>query len=412
MDTISRRKFLTLTSGVALGAAVPLLSLSDIAQAAIDRPLPANTPILVAVTLYGGNDGLNTLIPYTDSLYFSSRPDISYPAEKLLRLDSSLALNPSMTGIKSLWDEKKVAVIRGVGYPKPDRSHFSSMAKWQTGNPLAHVSTGWLGRWIDTQPTDPMLAISLGSVLPPLLAGVKKSGSALPLGGLVIPTGQLAADCAKLSTASSSDSKLMALAANTMKNLFNISDSISPILKKNVPGSAVELPTINGGNAGGDTNLSQQLDIVAKLIDAGAPTRVWSVSLGGFDTHANEANAQAALLGVVSDSISRFMTQLKSTTRSRDVVVMVYSEFGRRVVGNASQGTDHGTSGPMFVIGENIKGGFYGDQPSLSKLVDGDLAVTTDFRSVYATILEKVLKAPPERILNGWKKKVPFYKTV
>jgi uncharacterized protein (DUF1501 family) len=412
MDTISRRRFLAMTSGVALGAAVPLLSLSDIAQAAIDRPLPANTPILVAVTLYGGNDGLNTLIPYTDSLYFSSRPDISYPAEKLLRLDSSLALNPSMTGIKSLWDEKKVAIIRGVGYPKPDRSHFSSMAKWQTGNPLAHVSTGWLGRWIDTQPTDPMLAISLGSVLPPLLAGVKKSGSALPLGGLVIPTGQLAADCAKLSTSSSSDSKLMALAADTMKNLFNISDSISPILKKNVPGSAVELPTINGGNAGGDTNLSQQLDIVAKLIDAGAPTRVWSVSLGGFDTHANEANAQAALLGVVSDSISRFMTQLKSTTRSRDVVVMVYSEFGRRVVGNASQGTDHGTSGPMFVIGENIKGGFYGDQPSLSKLVDGDLAVTTDFRSVYATILEKVLKAPPEKILNGWKTKIPFYKAV
>ena len=412
MDTISRRKFLTLTSGAAIGAMVPLLSLQDIAQAAIDRPLPANTPILVAITLYGGNDGLNTLIPYSDSLYFSSRPDISYPVEKLLKLDSSLALNPSMGGIKTLWDEKKVAIIRGVGYPKPDRSHFSSMAKWQTGNPLSHISTGWLGRWIDTQPTDPMLAISLGSVLPPLLAGAKKSGSALPLGGLIIPSGQLAMDCAQLSSPSPSDSKLMALAANTMKNLFNISDSITPILKKNVPGSPVELPTINGGNAGGDTNLSQQLDVVAKLIDAGAPTRVWSVSLGGFDTHANEANAQAALLGVVSDSISRFMTQLKSTTRSRDVVVMVYSEFGRRVVGNASQGTDHGTSGPMFVIGDKIKGGFYGDQPSLSKLVDGDLAVTTDFRSVYATILEKVLKTPPERILNGWKTKVPFYKAV
>jgi uncharacterized protein (DUF1501 family) len=412
MDTISRRKFLTLTSGVALGAAVPLLSLQDIAQAAIERPLPANTPILVAITLYGGNDGLNTLIPYSDSLYFSSRPDISYPAEKLLKLDSSLALNPSMGGIKSLWDEKKVAIIRGVGYPKPDRSHFSSMAKWQTGNPLSHVSTGWLGRWIDTQPTDPMLAISLGSVLPPLLAGAKKSGSALPLGGLIIPSGQLAMDCTQLSAPSSSDSKLMALAASTMKNLFNISDSITPILNKNVPGSPVELPTINGGNAGGDTNLSQQLDIVAKLIDAGAPTRVWSVSLGGFDTHANEANAQAALLGVVSDSISRFVTQLKSTTRSRDVVILVYSEFGRRVVGNASQGTDHGSSGPVFVIGDKIKGGFYGDQPSLSKLVDGDLAVTTDFRSIYATILEKVLKSPPERILNGWKKKIPFYKAV
>jgi uncharacterized protein (DUF1501 family) len=412
MDLISRRKFLALTSGVAIGAVAPILSLQDVAQAAIDRPLPANTPILVALTLYGGNDGLNTLIPYSDSLYFSSRPGISYPVETLLTLDSSLALNPSMGGIKTLWDEKKVAIIRGVGYPKPDRSHFSSMAKWQTGNPLSHISTGWLGRWIDTQPTDPMLAISLGSVLPPLLAGAKKSGSALPLGGLVIPSGQLALDCARLSTPSSSDSKLMALAASTMKNLFNISDSITPVLKKNVPGSAVELPTVNGGNAGGDSNLSQQLDVVAKLIDAGAPTRVWSVSLGGFDTHANEANAQAALLGSVSNSISRFMTQLKSTTRSKDVVVMVYSEFGRRVVGNASQGTDHGTSGPVFVIGNRIAGGFYGDQPSLSKLVDGDLAVTTDFRSIYATILEKVLKAPPEKILNGWKTKIPFYKAV
>ena len=412
MDLISRRKFLALTSGVAIGAVAPILSLQDVAQAAIDRPLPANTPILVALTLYGGNDGLNTLIPYSDSLYFSSRPGISYPVETLLTLDSSLALNPSMGGIKTLWDEKKVAIIRGVGYPKPDRSHFSSMAKWQTGNPLSHISTGWLGRWIDTQPTDPMLAISLGSVLPPLLAGAKKSGSALPLGGLVIPSGQLALDCARLSTPSSSDSKLMALAASTMKNLFNISDSITPVLKKNVPGSAVELPTVNGGNAGGDSNLSQQLDVVAKLIDAGAPTRVWSVSLGGFDTHANEANAQAALLGSVSNSISRFMTQLKSTTRSKDVVVMVYSEFGRRVVGNASQGTDHGTSGPVFVIGDRIAGGFYGDQPSLSKLVDGDLVVTTDFRSIYATILEKVLKAPPEKILNGWKTKIPFYKAV
>jgi len=412
MDTLSRRRFLALTSGVAIGAAVPLLSLQDIAQAAIDRPLPANTPILVAVTLYGGNDGLNTLIPFKDPLYFSSRPDISYPAEKLLQLDSSFALNPSMTGLKSLWDAKKVAIIRGVGYPKPDRSHFSSMAKWQTGNPVSHISSGWLGRWIDTQATDPMLAISLGSVLPPLLTGAKKSGSALPLGGLVIPTGQLAMDCAKLSAASSSDSKLMSLAASSMKNLFNISDSITPILKKPAPGVLEELPTINGGNAGGDSNLGQQLDIVAKLIDAGAPTRIWSVSLGGFDTHANEANAQAALLGVVSDSISRFMTQLKSTTRSRDVVVLVYSEFGRRVVGNASQGTDHGSSGPVFVIGDKIKGGFYGDQPSLSKLVDGDLAVTTDFRSVYATILEKVLKTPPERILNGWKKKIAFYKSV
>ena len=408
MDTLSRRRFLKLTTGaVAVGATANLLSLDQIAEAAINRPLAAGTPILVVVTLYGGNDGLNTVIPYKDPLYFSSRPDISYKAETMLPLDSELALNPSMTGIKGLWDQKKVAIVRGVGYPKPDHSHFSSMAKWQSASPDKHISSGWLGRWLDSQPEDPMLAISLGSVLPPMLAGTKISGSALPLGGLVIPRGTLATQCIQLSKTARADSKLMAAAATSMRNLFNVSTSIQPILKLPAP-VAPDLPTVNGGNAGGDSNLSQQLDVVAKLIAAGSPTKVWSVSLGGFDTHANEANAQAALLGVVSTSLTRFMNQLKSTTRLSDVTVMVYSEFGRRVKGNASQGTDHGTSGPMFLIGEKVNGGFYGDQPSLSKLVDGDLAVTTDFRDVYATVLESVLKSPAEQTLGKWSGRTNF----
>ena len=408
MDTLSRRRFLKLTTGaVAVGATANLLSLDQIAEAAINRPLAAGTPILVVVTLYGGNDGLNTVIPYKDPLYFSSRPDISYKAETMLPLDSELALNPSMTGIKGLWDQKKVAIVRGVGYPKPDHSHFSSMAKWQSASPDKHISSGWLGRWLDSQPEDPMLAISLGSVLPPMLAGTKISGSALPLGGLVIPKGSLGTQCIQLSKPARVDSKLMAAAATSMRNLFNVSTSIQPILKLPAP-VAPDLPTVNGGNAGGDSNLSQQLDVVAKLIAAGSPTKVWSVSLGGFDTHANEANAQAALLGVVSTSLTRFMNQLKSTTRLSDVTVMVYSEFGRRVKGNASQGTDHGTSGPMFLIGEKVNGGFYGDQPSLSKLVDGDLAVTTDFRDVYATVLESVLKSPAEQTLGKWSGRTNF----
>ena len=412
MDTISRRKFLKLTTGaVAVGAAANFLTLDEIAEAAINRPLAAGTPILVMVTLYGGNDGLNTVIPYKDPVYFSSRPSISYKAETMLPLDAELALNPSMTGIKSLWDQKKVAIIRGVGYPKPDHSHFSSMAKWQTASPEKHISSGWLGRWLDSQPEDPMLAISLGSVLPPLLAGNKISGSALPLGGLVIPKGTFATQCIQLSTPAKADSKLLAAAATSMRNLFSVSTSIQPVLKSPAP-VAVDLPTANGGNAGGDSNLSQQLDVVAKLIAAGSPTKVWSVSLGGFDTHANEANAQAELLGVVSSGITRFMSQLKSTTRSNDVTVVVYSEFGRRVKGNASQGTDHGTSGPMFVIGERVNGGFYGDQPSLTKLIDGDLAVTTDFRDVYATILESVLKSPAEQTLGKWAGRTNFMKAV
>lgn len=409
MDTITRRKFLQLTAGTSVGAAASLLSLDEIVFAANTRPLVAGTPILVVVTLYGGNDGLNTVIPFKDPIYYSSRPDISYKAEEILQLDSQFGLNPSMTQIANLWKSGKVAIVRGAGYPSPDRSHFSSMAKWQSGSPTTHSNSGWIGRWIDSQPDDPMLAISLGSVLPPLLAGVKKVGSALPLGGLVIPKGTIGADFRKLSSPSTSDSKLRSLAANSMKDLFNISETITPILMRPEP-KEIELPTINGGNAGGDSNLAQQLNIVSKLIQADAPTRVWSVSLGGFDTHANEANAQSILLGSVSSAIDKFMMDIKTSKHGSNVVVLVYSEFGRRVVGNASKGTDHGTSGPMFIIGDKIKGGFYGEQPSLSKLVDGDLAVTSDFRDVYATLLEDVLKSPAERYLNNWKGRTNFYK--
>jgi uncharacterized protein (DUF1501 family) len=411
MDTLTRRKFLKLTAGsVAVGAAAPLLNIADIAEAAISRPLPSGTPILVMVTLYGGNDGLNTVIPFKDPIYYSSRPDISYKEELVLPLDAELAFNPAMKSMKVLWDQKKVAIIRGVGYPNPDRSHFSSMAKWQTASPEKHINTGWLGRWVDTQPPDSMLAISLGSVLPPLFAGGRLSGSVLPLGGLVIPQGSLGRQCQQLAKPSRTDSNLMAAAATSMRNLFSVSTEVQPILKAPAP-MAADLPVVNGGNAGGDSNLSQQLDIVAKLIAAGAPTKVWSVSLGGFDTHANEANAQSALLGVVSDSIARFMSQLRSTSRSQDVTVAVYSEFGRRVVGNGSQGTDHGTSGPMFIVGEKVNGGFYGDQPSLKNLISGDLAVTTDFRDVYATLLEKVLRSPAEQTLGRWAGRTQFMKS-
>jgi uncharacterized protein (DUF1501 family) len=409
MSAITRRQFLKY-SGVAAAAATPLLTFNEIAEAAITRPLPLGTPILVVVTLYGGNDGLNTVIPYQDSAYYSARPDLAYKPETLLPLSSDLALNTSMTGIKSLWDANKVAIVRGVGYPKPDRSHFSSMSIWQTGSPGAHLNTGWLGRWLDTQAVDPMTAISLGGVLPPLLVGAKQSGSALPLGGLTIPQGVIGTACQRLSAPSPSDNPLMAAAATSMRNLFNVSGNVKPILAKAAP-VAEDLPTISGGNAGGDSNLSQQLNVVAKLIAAGSPTRAWSVSLGGFDTHANEANAQALLLGTVSMSITTFLSQMKASGRSKDITVLVYSEFGRRVKANGSEGTDHGTSGPVFLIGDRVNGGFYGDQPSLSKLVDGDLAVTTDFRDIYSSVIEKVLGSPSEKILSNWKGRVNAFKS-
>lgn len=411
MSKFTRRQFLKYSGASSIVTAASVLGISDIAQAAIARPLPLGTPILLVVTLYGGNDGLNTVIPFQDATYFAARPGLSYQAETLLPLSDGLALNPAMTGIKSLWDQQKVAIVRGVGYPKPDRSHFTSMAKWQTGSPNTYVNTGWLGRWLDTQKADPLTSISLGSVLPPLLVGAKNSGSALPLGGLIIPNGVLAKACTQLSKPSPADNKFMATAALSMRNLFNVSETITSVLAQPAQVSD-DLPTISGGNAGGDSNLTQQLNVVGKLIAAGAPTKVWSVSLGGFDTHANEANAQAALLGTVSTSISKFLTQMKASGRSKDITVLIYSEFGRRVKANGSDGTDHGTSGPVFLIGDRVKGGFYGDQPSLNKLIDGDLAVTTDFRDIYSTVLENVLLTPAEQILGKWNGRTKAIKNV
>jgi uncharacterized protein (DUF1501 family) len=401
MDTLTRRRFIQLTGAGAVAAAAHTLSIEEIANAAISRPLPANTPILVIVTLYGGNDGLSTVVPFREPNYYALRPELAFREDEILPIGTNYALNKSMTGLKTLWDKGEVAIVNGVGYPNSDRSHFSSMAIWQSASLVAD-RTGWLGRWVETQKEDPFLAIGLGSVLPPLLAGEKRSGSVLPLGGLRIPTGRLATELRKISQASSEDDRLRASAARSLNSLFSVSEETTPILmQEELP--APDLPTIVGGNAGGESNLSAQLSVVAKLIAAGSPTRVWSVSLGGFDTHADENSAQSALLGAVSNSLTKFISQIRSTSRSKDVTVMVYSEFGRRVRANASQGTDHGTSGPVFLIGSRVNRGFHGEYPSLQQLRNDDLAVTTDFRDIYASIVERVLGTDPNQVIAGWR---------
>ena len=408
MENITRRNFIKLTSASASAVAVANSLLTyEFAHAAVIRPLPVGTPILVIVTLNGGNDGLNTVVPYLDSNYRSLRPQLAYKEEQVLPIGDDLALNGSMTGFKSLWDKNQLAIVRGVGYPNPDRSHFSSMAIWQSAS-RTPIKTGWVGRWLETQPENPFLAISLGTTLPALFRGDKRSGTVLPVSGLKTPTGMLAKDFANTSKKTKLDGQLSATAARSMRDLFAVADIVSPILKNPAP-PAADLPTVVGGNAGGESNLGAQFEAVAKLIAAGVPTRVWSVSLGGFDTHANELSAQSLLLGVVSNSISKFMSQMRTIGRSRDVTIMVFSEFGRRVKANASDGTDHGTSGPVFIIGERVVGGFHGEQPPLSRLNDGDLAVTTDFRSVYGSVIESVLRTPVDQVINGWKDRLALF---
>jgi uncharacterized protein (DUF1501 family) len=388
----NRRQFLKYTGAAGAATMAATLSMEDVARAASVTPLPVGTPILVIVTLYGGNDGLNTVVPYADPAYLSNRPDMSLDASQVLPLSDTLALNGTMTGFQSLWSANKLAIVLGTSYPNPNLSHFSSMAIWQTASPVDEITSGWIGRYLDALPRDPFRAIGIDSTLTPLLAGEHRAGSMVPISGLQVPDGSLATQLELLAASSRQDTALVADAAGSIGDLFSLAATLTPVLQNAPPTSA--------------SPLAQQLDVVANMITANVPTRVYSVSLSGFDTHADELSQQNALVGQLSDAITAFLTQVGATPRADDVVVMVYSEFGRRVEANGGQGTDHGTSAPVFVAGNRVAGGFYGEQPSLTNLVQGDLAVVVDFRDVYASMLEDVLGADAPKILNTWSTKL------
>jgi uncharacterized protein (DUF1501 family) len=403
MDTLTRRKFL-LASGVtgaaALAAGAGTITWRRLADA---DPLPADANVLVLVTLYGGNDGLGTVVPYADGAYHDARPDLAYGADDVLKLDDQLGLNPSMKGFKSLWDAKKLAVVRGVGYPKPDHSHFRSMDIWQSGSPDHPANTGWIGRWLDATRPDPLRVVSVGATLPPLAVGAKAAGVALPLTDFATPTGPIGAGIRALAGADPADPPTQAMAARATGTLLSATATFGPPLDA-ASGSSdddEDETKTQGASAGGQGALAKQLAIVSRCVKAGVPTQVYAVSLGGFDTHADEKGTQSRLLGELDSAVSGFLADLAEDPRGSKVVVAVYSEFGRRVAANASQGTDHGTAGPMFVAGAPVTGGFYGDQPSLTALDAGDLKVTTDFRTVYGTLLERVLGTEAGRVLDG-----------
>lgn len=388
----NRRQFLKYTGAAGAATMAATLGWEDIAQAASATPLPVGTPILVIVTLYGGNDGLNTVVPYLDPAYQSNRPGMSLDASEVLPISDSLALNGSMTGFASLWAANKLAIVLGTSYPNPNLSHFSSMAIWQSASPVEEISSGWIGRYLDALPHDPFRAIGVDSTLTPLLAGNHRVGSMVPVSGLQMPWGSLSTQLEMLGAGSKQDVELVADAAGSISDLYALSSTLTSVLATAPPSSA--------------SPLAQQLDVVANMITANVPTRVYSVGLSTFDTHADELALQNVLIGQVSDAITAFLTQIDATPRANDVVVLVYSEFGRRVMANAGQGTDHGTSGPVFVAGNRVAGGFYGEQPSLTNLVQGDLAVVVDFRDVYASMLEDVLGTEAGSVLANWSTKL------
>lgn len=399
MPEFNRRKFLIASAGV--GAAgllggVAAVTLPDLLKEAQDRPLQANQGVLVIVTLYGGNDGLNTVIPYADNAYHDARPDLAYKPEEVLRLDPAFGLNPALTGMSKLWHSDKLAIVRGVGYPKPDRSHFRSMDIWQTANPVDAVTSGWIGRWLDATGDDPIRAVNIGTVLPPLAVGQKRVAASLSDFVPAIPP-DVARTLAALSADDPSDTTAMGQVCQSYRANHSTNTRFAPVING-------RLQTV--GQA--DNQLASDLELVARCIRAGVPTQVYMTQLLGFDTHADERAPQQALLKTLDDALAPFFQKLQGTPYGRNVVVLMYSEFGRRVAANASQGTDHGTSGPVFIAGTPVKGGFYGDEPSLTDLTDGDLKTTVDFRDVYHELLSGTLGADPEPSVGRGRRDIGF----
>jgi uncharacterized protein (DUF1501 family) len=365
---------------------------------------------LVVVILYGGNDGLNTVIPYTDARYLGGRPTLGYQPHEVLALGEGLALHPNLKGLKAMWDAKQLAIVRGVGYANPVRSHFRSMDIWQSGSPDTPVATGWLGRWLDATGNDPMRALGIGTTLAPALRGAKQSGTAVAYSTGVRPPGGaggvvVGAAVSALDAPGPDRTGLAARVASSGSDLLKVQHTLAGLLGGAPAGGSAS----GSASAAGGRSLAGSLGEVARLIQAGSPTRVYVVSMGGFDNHAQEKDTHARLMTELDSGISSFFTSLKGSPGAQGTVLMTMSEFGRRVAQNASGGTDHGTAGPLFVAGPAVKGGqFHGEEPSLTNLDQGDLKFTTDFRSVYATMLGHVLGVDPVGPLGRSYRTLPF----
>jgi uncharacterized protein (DUF1501 family) len=399
----TRRQFLTRTlqtsSLVALGSVVPQF-VARTAQAAA----PGKDNILVVLELSGGNDGVNTVIPYADDEYHKVRPTLRQMRDQVIRLDDHVGLHSAMRGFEQMWKDGQLAVVQGVGYPNPERSHFESMDIWQSADPKRGTKTGWLGRGaveFKTTKGIPLLHIGAGG-LPLAMAGA-------PGGGAISVNDR---NSFKLEiTGGNADEKsarrrmLKDLSAPAGKT--GDDDLTSFVRRRQVQTlTAVETlqELLEGKNAigrGGYLELQRKLQLVAGLIAREFGTRVFYVSLGGFDTHAGQAPTHSKLLGELADSVAGFFRTLKQTGHDKRVRLMTFSEFGRRVDENGSRGTDHGAASCLFVAGPSVKGSVVGKHPSLKDLDVGDLKYHTDFRRVYATQLDSWLGCDSKTVLGA-----------
>jgi len=363
-----------------------------------------NNRILVVLQLSGGNDGINTLVPFGDPAYATLRPTLGLPTNEVLKLTDQVGLHPNLKHFKGLYDQGRLAVIQGVGYPNPNRSHFRSMDIWHSARPESFERSGWLGRYVSA------CQCAQDNALPAISVGDQLNTMFWTDTTLVPAVASIGAFSFLTDTKYKNDRTFQ---LQTLQNIYNQAGSWSQyesLIRRGtlnaLAGSdelqkvaatyqtAVKYPANNG--------LANQLKTVAQVIAGNLGTRLFSVSQGGFDTHANEKATHDRLMTQMDDAVDAFLQDLANMNKQGDVVIMTFSEFGRRARQNGSAGTDHGTAEPMFIIGNKVHGGVYGGYPSLSDLDNnGDLKFNADFRSVYAGVLQDQVGVSPGPVLGG-----------
>ena len=424
----TRREFLrrtVLTS--ALSWTVPTFlanTFSALQAEAMDRATQITTgkdsTILVVLQLAGGNDGINTVVPYASDHYYKARPRIGIKADQVLKLSGDVGLHPGLTGFKELYDQGHLAVVQGVGYPNPNRSHFRSTEIWQTATDSDKFEKyGWIGRYFDNACSgcDPTVGITIGRQMPQAFAAKTPIGVALenPQNYRFMPS-ENGPDGQVMET-SYRELNEEAVDANSGASIASLNGaatvhgpgSVLDFLERTALDAQVSSDEIRAISARVQnqsiypgSQLGNSLKLVAKLIGGGLTTRVFYVSQGGYDTHTNQIGAHQRLLKDLGDSIKAFVQDMKAQGNMQRVLLMTFSEFGRRVSDNANSGTDHGAAAPMFVVGDRVKAGLLGQYPSLAPadLFQGDIKYTVDFRTVYAAVLESWLKTRSEPILG------------
>lgn len=384
-----------------------------------------DSTILVVLQMAGGNDGLNTVVPYSNDYYQKARRSIGLSGKSVLKINDSIGLHPALAGFKDLYDAGKLGIVQGIGYPNPNRSHFRSTEIWQTASDAEKFEKyGWIGRYFDSAcaGADPTVGVNVGRQMPQAFAAKKPMGISLdnPQNYRFV-TGEKA-KAGEMNAAEKSYRELNNTEAEMTPDESNSGGSIGAVTGSRAHNGspldfiertamdaqlssdkilAISKKVENRGNYP-TSQLGASLKLVSRLIGGGLPTRIFYVSQGGYDTHTNQSGAHERLMRDLGDSVKAFTDDLKAQGNFQRVVLMTFSEFGRRVNENANNGTDHGAAAPMFVIGDKIKAGLLGAYPSLAPadLLNGDLKYTTDFRTVYAGLLEGWLKTKSEPVLG------------